>query len=139
MTMFLDAHAALDSKRPKPAGVRISADELSTGLDEAMGLDTATAERIETTTRTRLYEKLREIAGEMLAASGHAGVSFDDVRLEAQNRNVLTGAESLSFGSKLMASLDTIVIGWRRSKIKSAHRRRVAVYRLLSIHNALTS
>jgi hypothetical protein len=78
-----------------------------------------------------LKAAMQELAHEMLLAAGGHGVGFDDVRLEAQKRGLLTGHENgrfLSFGSPCMKAAGGVVVRFRRSKHAESQRRRVAVY-----------
>lgn len=135
---FNDAQATLDL-RERPAGVRISADEISTGIDDAHGIDPAEAKRIAVEQRSKLFAKLVEIAKELLTAAGLDGVGFDDVRIAAQTRNILTGVEPLSFGSVVMESAGGRRVRFRRSKMPSAQRRAIGVYVLASLLDAMGS
>jgi hypothetical protein len=133
--MLRDAQADLDV-RAKPAGVRIRADELTTGLDDAMGIDPAIARKISTTRRERIYQRLIDLAAQMMREYGDGGVGFDDVRLEAQRRRWISAADSLSFGSNVMKMAGGRKVYLRRSKLRSARRRLIGVYALPAFFGA---
>lgn len=89
-----------------------------------------------------LRQHLHAIAVEMLADDARSadrpthGVTFDQVRIRAETRGLLTGEEkgrTLSFGSTLMKSAGGVPCEYRRSKHRNSHGRLVAVYRLASV------
>ncbi len=93
----------------------------------------------------QLRDRLQRIAHDMLLEdsirvdSGPThGVTFDQVRIRAETRGWLTGAEqgrTLSFGAALMKAAGGVPCEYRASKHKNSHGRVVRVFRLASVAN----
>lgn len=107
-------------------------DQLS--LSHAIGETTEERETRITTLRNRLQDLAREMLLEDRAREG-PGITFHAVRLAAETRGWLSGAEdpdylNLSFGSSLMRAAGGKVHGFVQGKHRNARRRRVATYKL---------
>ena len=81
-----------------------------------------------------LKDRLVALARELLQRAGAHGCGFDDVRIAAETRGWLTGEERgrwLSVGDAIMRTARGKrgqVIGYRRTKHRNGHRRRIAVH-----------
>lgn len=66
------------------------------------------------------------------------GVTFDQVRIRAETRGILTGAEqgrTLSFGASVMKAAGGVPCEYRASKHRNSHGRTVRVFRLASVQH----
>lgn len=90
-----------------------------------------------------LRSQLQVIAHDMLTEDAHRvtsgpthGVTFDQVRIRAETRGLLTGAETgrtLSFGAAVMKAAGGVPCEYRASKHRNSHGRTVRVFRLASV------
>jgi hypothetical protein len=112
---------------PEAEGARIHPDLFDRPLDEIGTMTPPPLAHVPDNVR----EKMLKLASEMLLEAGEHGLGFDEVRLAAETRGWLTGAErgsALSFGSKLMLVAGGVPVRSRRTKIKASARRRIRVY-----------
>lgn len=110
------------------------------GSAQQLSFDDDRAERLKV-----LRRELSAIAVEMLADDARSastgpthGVTFDQVRIRAETRGLLTGEEkgrTLSFGSALMKAAGGVPCEYRASKHRNSHGRTVRVYRLASVQH----
>lgn len=111
---------------------------MSTGAVKQLTLDDDRKARLE-----GIRNLLQLIAHEMLTADMFSaenestglthGVTFDQVRIRAETRGILTGEEegrTLSFGAALMKAAGGVPCEYRASKHRKSHGRTIRVFRL---------
>jgi hypothetical protein len=107
-------------------------DQLTFDDDRAERMDVLRA-NLTAIARDMLYEDSLTVT----AGPTH-GVTFDQVRIRAETRGLLTGEEqgrTLSFGAALMKAAGGIPCEYRASKHRKSHGRTVRVFRLASVRH----